>query len=234
MSAATTAIPETLQAGLNSYCDHVRSIAAARLQSIIVFGVVLTDNWQPQQDRIEHALVIAEDDLDLISGFAKLDAFARKLPLAAPLILTPQRIIASKDTFPLEWLEIASCHEVVYGSDPFTALELAREPLRLQCERESRIATIGLRQRLVQSGSKQAEVPMREVAEQAIRVLRGLLRLFDRQVPAAPSAVITAAESLLEIDLQPIRQAFARQTGLPLVKALHGVLSTIETRSDRA
>lgn len=138
----------------------------------------------------------------------------------------------SLDTFPLEWLEIGGCHEVLAGADPFAGLRFAAEHVRLQCERESTVLAIALRQRLLRAAGagESLELP----AEQVVRILRGLLHLAGGELPAAPGALLAAAAERLGLDVQPVVRARAGARGVDAITDLHRTVAAMIARSDRA
>ena len=228
---AASRIPAALRPGLAEYIQHVTAIAGAQLESLAVFGTVLTADWRSGQP-VHHVLVLGGDDLALIRRLGALGAEAGRLALAAPLLVTPHLVRTSLDTFPLEWLEISGCHEVLAGADPFTDLRFAPEHVRLQCERESTVLAIALRQRLLRANG--AGEPLAGPAEHVVRILRGLLHLAGGDLPATPSALLAAAAGRLGLDVQPVVRALAGASGVDAIIDLHRTLAAMIERSDRA
>lgn len=225
-------LPDSLRAGLARYAGSAARLAGDRLVSLAVFGAVLTPDWRAPRP-VHHAIVTTTDDLALVLELGGgLRSEARKLGLIPPLLLTPQLICTSLDSFPLEWLEIGTCHEVLTGSDPFMGLTCEREPIRLQCEREGTTLAMTLRQRVLRLGG--LRIPLDDLAEQAVRVARGLIYLHGGASERSPSSVIDSASRLLAKDLQPIMRAWRGETGDELTSLLHGALVGLGTSSDRA
>jgi hypothetical protein len=227
---STSRLPATLRPGLDAYGRQVRDLAGPRLVSLTVFGAVLTPDWHAGRP-IHHALVLTADDLQLIGELSALGPGAAELGLAAPLVATPRLLETTRDSFPLEWLEIASCHEVLVGSDLFHGLVFAPEHVRLQCERECAVLAIALRQRLIRAHRRQA-VALADLAEHALRVLRGWLHLLGAELPAAPSALIAAAAPALGMDLQPLVRALGGERGMEVATGLHRILTELASRGD--
>ncbi len=232
ISAGIAALPARVRPGLTRYVEAAVGIAGARLVSLAVFGAVLTPDWRPKLP-IQHAIVTADDDLALIADLGRgLRRPAKQAGLAVPLLLTPALIRSSLDTYPLEWLDLGACHAVLAGADPFSDLVCEREPVRLHCEREATALAMALRQRVLHAGGRQ--VPLGDLAEQAIRVVRGLVHLRGGPVQRAPSGVIGDGGRLLECDLQPLLRAWRGETGTELTDLVHTALTVLGTLSDRA
>lgn len=224
-------LPASVRSGLSRYVNAAVDLAGDRLVSLAVFGSVLTADWRASVP-IHHAIVMADDDLSLIAALGRgLRQPAKKAGLSVPLLLTPALIRSSQDTYPLEWIEMSACHAILAGSDLFLDLVCEREPIRLQCEREANSLAMALRQRVLRAGSLQ--VPLEDLAEQALRVVRGLVHLRGGQSMRAPSAVIAQADNVLVCNLQPILRAWRAETGTELTSLLHTALTALGTLSDR-
>lgn len=230
--APASRLPPHLRLGLAAYAQRIAAAAGAKLVSLAVFGAVLTQDWRAGRT-VHQTLVLSDDDLELISWLGKFGSGAVELGLAAPVLLTPALLRSSLDTFPLEWLEIAGCHEVLAGSDPFTGLVFAHEHVRLQCERECAVLAISLRQRVI-AGPRSLAAPLTDLGEHAVRILRGWLHLGGAALPDAPSELIAAAGRELGLELAPVVSALDGGSGLELVTALHRILVELGRRSDGA
>lgn len=228
-SPTPSRIPAQLASRFAAYAQRASTLAGTTLESLVLFGSVLTPDWRAGR-RCHHALVLTTDDLTLIGRLGALSSDAMVLGLTAPLLVTGKLVQSTLDTFPLEWLEISTCHEVLHGGNPFQGLTFAREHVRLQCERESTVLAISVRQRLLHRDA--ATGPLTECAEHAVRILRGLLHLDGVEVPQAPSTIIAQAAARFALDLQPVAQAWDGQTGLPILIGLHRVLAALGERSD--
>ncbi len=229
---AAALLPPALGSGLAGYAEKVAALCGDRLESLCLFGAALTPDWRPGRP-IHQVMVFSADDLDLIGRLGALGPGAVALGLAAPLLVSSALIRTSLDTFPLEWLEIATSHAVLLGHDPFQGLAFAREHVRLQCERECAVLCISLRQRLLR-GASSVNQPLVDLAEHALRVLGGMLHLAHQRCPGAPSAIVAEAGRLLAVDLAPIMRAWQGETGRDLLVAIHRLLSGLEERCDQA
>jgi hypothetical protein len=225
-------LPPAVVRGIAGYAETVAALCGGRLESLCLFGAALTRDWQPGRP-IHQVMVLTQDDLDLIGRLGALAPGAVKLGLAAPLLVSSALIRTSLDTFPLEWLEIATSHALLLGRDPFQGLAFAREHVRLQCERECAVLCISLRQRLLR-GAAGIDLPLTDLAEHALRVLGGMLYLAHQRCPAAPGAIVEEAGRLVGGDLAPVMRAWRGETGRELLIAMHRLLSALEQRCDQA
>ena len=75
-------------------------------------------------------------DLAFLDILAPLGSKYGRQGFAAPLLMDPAYIHSSVDVFPLEFFNFKLLHQALYGEDLFAKLEINRQELRYQCERE--------------------------------------------------------------------------------------------------
>ena len=68
-----------------------------------------------------------------------------------PRFFTTELMNQSSDVFPIEFLDIRTTHVILHGTDPLADLEIRRDHLRLQCERELREKLMRLREGYVEA-----------------------------------------------------------------------------------
>lgn len=177
--------------------------------ALTMFGAVTTPAFRADAHTAKSALVLKQFDLAALRRLADQGAKLGRLSLAAPLIMTPEYIRGSLDTFPLEFLEIMQRHVTVFGAEYFSDLELHERDVRLQCERELKVAGITLRQGLLASVGKEDFIGLleRDLAEGILRVLRGLLWLKGEREAQPGAEVVSRLETLLAHKLSGIRAA---------------------------
>lgn len=109
---------------------------------------------------------------------------------AVPLLLTPDELQRTIDTFPLEYASIAADYTVVRGSDPFAGVTIDPEDIRRACEAQAKSHLIHLREAFLESRAETTRIARLITASAA--PLRALLTHIAR-LPDARDA--TAAES---------------------------------------
>lgn len=199
--AMTDAVDELAQTLHDTFGD--------RALALTLFGAVTTPGFRADAHTAKSVLVLNQVDLPVLRQLADQGAKLGRLSLAAPLIMTPDYIRGSLDTFPLEFLEIMQRHVTVFGRDYFADLVLHEKELRLQCERELKVAGITLRQGLLASLGKEnfIEHLERDLAEGLLRVLRGILWLKGERESRPGAEVVSRLESLVSHPLPGIRAA---------------------------
>src|SRR5687768_14302302 len=110
---AVAVTDQPLPAGVAAYAGQVRELLAERVESIALFGPALSGG-RPGRP-VDNVLVLADDDLGAVRRLAAAGPRLRAQGVAAPLIMTRAAIAASRDTFPLELLDIQQCHRTLAG-----------------------------------------------------------------------------------------------------------------------
>ena len=201
--------PEAMRAALVRYVDTLKELAGDNARSLTLFGAVAAGTFNPRSHTARSVFVVSAVDLEMLRRLARQGSRLGKARIAAPLIMTPEYIEASRDTFPLEFLEIAQRRICVFGEDYFLDLSLKPEDVRHQCEREIKTIQIGMRQALLAAAGRDKALTMVEVdvGERLLRSLRGLLWLHGDGEPKTALDTVAAVESGLQRTLPGVRGA---------------------------
>ena len=116
------AIIEHMREPVREFADLVRQLSGSNAKSLTIFGALAGGSFDPKRHTVRSVLVLDNIDLDLLRRLAEEGERLGKSRFAAPLIMTPDYIAASLDTFPLELIEIHQCHVNVFGIDHFKAV----------------------------------------------------------------------------------------------------------------
>lgn len=189
MNLSLDRLPVSMREAIRKYAETVHELAGDNGLALTLFGAIAADTFDPTLHTARSVLVLKTADLEMLRTLAKEGPRLGKARISAPLIMTPDYITASLDSFPLEFLEIQQHYLCVFGSDFFGELSFQNSHIRLQCERELKSILIGMRQGLLASTGKEKVVGQIEadVAERLVRTLRGLLWLHG-QKEAKPAA----------------------------------------------
>jgi hypothetical protein len=199
---------------VGSYARLIQELFGESGKALTVFGSVLIDGFNVNRDTVRSVLVVERTELPLLRRLADRGARLGKTGVAAPLIMTPDHIRTSLDTFPLELLEIQQQHVTLFGQDYFSELTLDNAHVRLQCERELKRILIAMRQGLLASAGRERLVSVMEkdAADDLARTLRGLLWLKGRKDFRDATVVVTEIETLTTRKLPGVRTALRSAT----------------------
>jgi len=198
-----------MQPAMRDYAALVERLAGAKLIGLTVFGAVLDADFNVAGGPADSVMVLEAMDLDLLRRLAEHGPKLGSRGIAAPLVMTPEYIARSLDTFPLELLEITQHRTTVLGRDCFEELEFDARHVRLQCERELKRVLIRLRQGLLAAAGREAVLgELREdVGRHLLRTLRGLLWLKGVRDFVPAGQVIGEAEKITGMTLGGVRKA---------------------------
>ncbi len=202
-------VADGMRAALRDYCDLLHDLGGSNIRSLALFGSISTAAFDSTQHVARSVLIQEHVDLDFLQRLAPHGPGLGKQSIAAPLVMTPQYIEASLDTFPLEFIEIQQQHLTVVGEDYFSDLPLNEGHVRLQCERELKTVLIGMRQGLLASAGsdKFLEALERDVGEGFIRTLRGLIWLKGQRDAKSPDEIVAEVERIAGREMPGVRRA---------------------------
>jgi hypothetical protein len=190
---------ESLRGPVRRYATRLRELFGAHLFSLTIYGPSVVGVLPHRHQSVRSAVVFDTLDWQRMWQLSAEGPRLASLQLAAPLVFTPEWLQNSCDVFPLEFIEIQQLHVTLLGDDVFAPLVFAERDVRLQCERELKVASIALRQRLLSSGGRQRRLQHagRELAEHLVRTLRGLLWLKQLRQSLDAKQVVAESERLL-------------------------------------
>ena len=202
-------IVEAMREPLRSYAELVKFIVVDRARALTLFGAITTSGFDAARQTARSVLVMDRIDLALLRALAAHGAKLGKAGIAAPLVMTPEYIKSSLDTFPLELIDIHQHHVTVFGEEYFDDLSFEDSHVRLQCERELKVLLIGLRQGLLAAAGREKFIGALEmdVGQGLMRTLRGLLWLKGHKKALQTSEVLREIERVTERKLPGIRTA---------------------------
>ena len=202
-------LPEDLRGPLTRFWVRVHEIMGSNARGWVVYGAAAAGTFDPLVHQVQSVLVLNQIDLEQLRELGNEGTRFGRLGIAAPLVMTPQYIDQSRDTFPLELLEIQQRHVTLAGPEYFDRLELAESHVRLQCEREWKVLLITMRQGLLASLAKKRLLSQLEqnLADTIVRTLRGMLWLKGQRQALPAAQVILQVENIMNRKLPGIRAA---------------------------
>lgn len=228
-------LPESMLQPVRAYVETIQQLAGQKALALTLFGAVVSSDFDAKRETAKSVLVMETVDLDILRTLSKAGPRLGKTHISAPLIMTPDYIAASVDTFPLEFLEIKQKHLAVFGQDYFAELSLDATHIRHQCERELKTLLIGMRQALLASTGRQrilGEIET-DVAERLLRTLRGMLWLHNQE-PAPVREIVEMVEATVKRPLSGVRSAIDErgQHGWDQFKQLYEDIDALRTYVD--
>ncbi|NNE07868.1 MAG: nucleotidyltransferase domain-containing protein [Gemmatimonadetes bacterium] len=137
-----------------AFTNDCKAVFGTKLESVIVHGSAARGDYRADSSDINFLLVVKEDGLDRLHGAFDFVKSWRRRGVSTPLVLTGEYLRGALDSFPIEFLNMRASYEVLLGRDALQGLEIDREPVRVQAEKEARADLLRLRRLYLESGGK--------------------------------------------------------------------------------
>jgi hypothetical protein len=201
-------IPAELREPLRQFAVRIKQLCGDNALAWALHGPIVAGAFDKERHTVRSVLVLKTIDLEQLRALANESDDHRDARLAVPLVMTPEFLAASQDTFPLELIEIQQQYHVVFGEDHFAALKFDDQHVRMQCERELKVLSIGLRQGLLASGGKQRYLKgfQQDWADGLLRTLRGMLWLKGQKEGLPSDRVLEQVEQRIGRSLDGVRR----------------------------
>jgi hypothetical protein len=202
-----------LRGAIGDYATEIGGHFGADLLGMVLYGAVLDAGFDERRSAATSAVVLRHIELETLRRLGEQGVRWGRRGIAAPLVLTPEFIESSCDSFPLELLEIKQNHVTLVGEDHFTPLELKREHVRLQCERELKRIKMRMRQGLLAAAGRDALLAELEadIGLHVVRTMRGMLWLKKMTTYLPAPEVIAKCAELAGRPLASLREALQRK-----------------------
>lgn len=208
----TTALGQVvdfMQSAMREYASLIQGLAGDNLSGLTAYGAVLEADFDTARMAATSVLVLKWIDLALLRRIAEHGPTLGSKHISAPVVMTPDYIAESLDTFPLEMLEIHQRRATLAGQDHFAELDIQPEHLRLQCEREFKRILIRMRQGLLAAAGRVTALEELEVGVgvDTVRTARGLVWLRCNRASLGREALVSECEQVCGSALNGLRAA---------------------------
>ena len=185
---------------VNEFAEQVSQALGGRLVSLVLYGSAARAQGagSREPDGMNTLLIVDAVDAGLFTSLAApIKAWSVKHP--APLILTEREWRDSADAFPIEYEDIKDAHRLLAGRDPWHGVRVQPEAARRQLEHELKGKLMHLRQAYAAAWNQQRHLAEIVAGTRAgfLTMLRAVLRLAGRPVPATPDALVRGAAALI-------------------------------------
>ncbi len=196
-------LSEQTQKSIEPFLLDVLTNHREDIVSIYIIGSAVTGDFHAKYSDINTLLVVKSIKVPFFDFIATLGKRYGKRRIRAPLIMTRDYINRSLDVFPLEFLEMKLIHQLVYGEDALKNIHIEKADVRLQCERELKGKLQHICQGYIKAMGNRAALTDLFIGSLSgyFPILRGMLFLYDQQVPRERSEVLFALEKHFDLNL---------------------------------
>ena len=199
---------DRLNAVEKDFVMQAKTAFGDNLRSIILYGSILTENYNPLSSDINLLIILNQADPERIIVLGKYGAKTLQSNNITPTILSYNEFISSADIFPMEYFDIKDLHEVLYGDDVFKDLEISQANLRLQTEDRLRGCINSLRQVLLLSESNPKYIAngVRHTHGLYNAIFRSILRLVgEEKIAYTYVENLKAVSEYIDFNPQPFK-----------------------------
>ena len=227
--------PSYIDAALNHFCEEVKDALGTNLEAIVLYGsLVKSGELETEFDHVNVMVVLQRTDYEILDRCVPAVAKAEKeIPLSL-MVLTREDLRSSCDVFPIKFHAMQLHHEVLFGDDVLSDLNIPDDHLRLRCEQQ--LKNLMLRMRSVYLHRSQSEHQLAGTLQAVVRDLlldlHACLYLKTGFVPEADADMATLFGSEFNLDASVIGEiselSESKQTATHQeLKAIYGRLMTL-------
>ncbi len=189
--------------------DHLQ-VFSDNVLSIIMYGSAVTHEFIPGKSDVNMVHVLKDNSLRTLAPLHELQKKWSKRGVAVPFYLDESYIDTSAQSYPLEFLDLKSNYRVLHGIDPLNTVEIENRDIYVQCEKELKGYSIGLRRAFLNTCSKEKE--LYQLAGDSIRdlipVLKGIIVLYGETIPNSKSEIVAKVEDLMNLGASSLSEVF--------------------------
>jgi len=208
------------QLTIDTLGDTVSRALGPRLAALLLYGSAARGTHVPKRSDVNTLLICEAVDGALFDALAPVVRAWTKAGHPAPLVLTEREWRESADAFPIEYEDMREAHRLLAGRDPWSGIRVDRDDLRRQLERELMGKLVRLRQAYAALWAEPKRLAGVIVgsAPGFFTMLRALLRLAGRPVPARPETLVGAAATLVGFTAAELAPLIRHAEGGPALR----------------
>lgn len=197
MSLAQVKLPETIERVLTDFVESARSSLGADLRSIVLYGSAAEGKLRQTSD-VNVILVLAAFDP------AKVDRLREPLRTAyaavrlTTMFLLENEVAAAVDAFAVKFADVRHRHQVLFGTDPFSAATPSRGAEVARLKQVLLNLTLRLRQKYILRSlrDEQAAIVVADIAGPIRACAEALLELQGKPATSPKEALEKVAARL--------------------------------------
>jgi hypothetical protein len=197
-----TKIPDRPQDIFVPLTQDYLKVFSNELVSLIMYGSAAGGYYIRGKSDINLLVVLTRAGMDKFTAAVDTVKSWKKRHVAVPLIMTPDFIASSLDSYPIEFLGMKNSHIVIYGEDVLNELNFNPADLRLQIERELRGKLLLLREGYLEAEGKPRQ--LRGIISKSLTafmaIFNALLYFKEGKAPQNRRETITETARLFTIN----------------------------------
>ncbi len=195
-------IPESPEQIFDEFAQDYQTTYGEELLSIILYGSGAKGEYVPKKSDINFLIALSENGIEQLDKSLHLVAKWRERSVSVPLFLTKNYIASALDSFPIEFLDMKQAYQLVYGEDVLKDLEIKKDHVRLQIERELRGKLLFLRRSFLSTGHNRDTLygMLARSVSTIAAIFEALLFLKDEPLPHSKAEQFQKTAKMFELD----------------------------------
>jgi len=195
-------IPKRPEDIFQEFSNDVREVFNSDVESIILYGSAARGEYVYRRSDINFLVVLTEAGIAQLNKAHALVHRWAKRNVSTPLILTRRYIESALDSYPIEFLSMKHHHQLVFGSDVLSEIEIAAEHLRLQCEREMRGKLLHMREQYLETNGNPGRIKnlIRMTVPAFVSIFSALLFLKDEENTLSKKQIFERTAEVFDLD----------------------------------
>ena len=184
-------IPEKPEEIFGEFSRDFQAAYGSDLVSIILYGSGAKGEYIPKKSDINFLITLTDAGIEHLEKALDLIPKWQRRAIAVPLMLTRSYIASALDVYPIEFLDMKTHYRLVFGDDVLTELQIDKDHLRLQIERELRGKLLSLRQGFLNTGNDRDHLRamLAGIVSTLTAIFEALLFLRGEQLPNLKSQI---------------------------------------------
>ncbi|MDD5504086.1 MAG: hypothetical protein PHV77_02085 [Candidatus Omnitrophica bacterium] len=187
---------------IGPYFNRFLQLHSGKIVSIFIYGSCAGKEFKKGSSDINSAVIFSHiSRVELKKSLGILNDGIRR-GINAPLFLTPDYIMSSLDTFPIEFMEMKEHNILIYGEDIISGINIDPKNLRFICEEQIKGKLVRLRQGYLEIGQRRKgiEALIKDSFAGLLPVFKALLRVKGIPALQTKEGNIRAMGTAFDID----------------------------------
>ena len=201
------------RSALDRMVTELQELHNDALLAVALTGDAIGPTYRPRKTLLTTVVVLEEVTPEALRRTRDLIRRWRRRHIPVPILMDPRYIESSLDVFPIEFIDFADRHLLLFGeSDPFSDLKFDMDHLRLEVEEQLRGKMLHLWSAYLSTHGSQKNLRalLLETPAGFEIILRGMARLRD---PSATESPVDAIEHSFEIELPTFHRLIGLRSG---------------------
>ncbi|NLW31279.1 MAG: hypothetical protein GXY77_07480 [Fibrobacter sp.] len=180
------------------------------LISVIMHGCAVSHEFVPGKSIISISVILSDLSVEIVQKCVPVQTYWKKKGVIVSFYFTPELLRKLQYTHPVELLNIKNNYRVLYGDDLFSKMELQKNFIILQCDRELKSVSMSLRSDFINIFRKEKKIKsvLMTLFPRLLPLFCAILITVDRKMCRSESEIISGIEDLCGLGISALSDLF--------------------------